>query len=76
MRRLEQRNRSMSDLQLLDDHEAAAIVRRSARTLARWRNAGEGPAYISVKGRPLYRERDLAAWIEAQLVKPARSRGA
>lgn len=66
----------MSDhLQLLDDEQAAAILRRSPRTLSRWRSKGIGPNYVNVRGRPLYRERDLAEWIESQVVQPVRSRG-
>jgi len=61
--------------QLLDDEQAAAILRRSPRTLSRWRAKGIGPNYVNVRNRPLYRECDIAAWIEAQLVTPVRSRG-
>ena len=66
----------MSQNPLLKDREAGAILHRSPRTLARWRSNGEGPNDVSIKGRPLYPLNELAQWIEGQLVKPVRSRGA
>lgn len=51
--------------------EAAARLRRSPRTLEDWRADRKGPPYID--GVPvLYREEDLDAWEQAQLVVPRR----
>jgi excisionase family DNA binding protein len=53
--------------QLLDQREAAKLLRLSERTLERLRVAGGGP---NVKaGRSVrYRECDLEAWIAARVV--------
>ena len=40
----------------------------SAKTLANWRCAGEGPAYCRVGGRVLYRLADLDDWLMRQRV--------
>ena len=63
------------DLKLHSEHEAGRIIGRAPRTMARWRREGTGPAYINIQGRPMYRRRDIALWIEANAVKPVRSRG-
>ena len=65
----------MTEIRLHDDREAGQLLRRSPRTLARWRANGTGPAYVNIHGRPYYRERDLIQWIEARVVEPVRSRG-
>jgi hypothetical protein len=43
--------------------EAAAICRRSERTLEHWRKIGVGPEFIRVNGRPLYPVRGLRAFL-------------
>jgi hypothetical protein len=49
----------------------------SPRTLERWRWLKQGPAYIKVGGRVLYRIDDVEAYEKAQLRSPtaASSRG-
>ena len=53
---------------MLTTSEAAKIVRLSPRTLERLRVSGEGPRYIKAgpgkRAKVLYRETDLAAWLE------------
>ena len=34
----------------------------SVRTLANWRTTGQGPKYVKVGGRVLYRAADLDTW--------------
>lgn len=49
---------------LLTTPEAAAYVRRSPRTLERYRVTGEGPIFLKI-GRPiLYRRADLDEWLD------------
>jgi hypothetical protein len=46
--------------------EAAAYLRLSHRTLERYRVQGQGPCYLKMhgkRGRVLYRQSDLDAWI-------------
>lgn len=49
--------------------EAAAYLRRSVVTLARWRREGIGPTFVGGgRGCPVsYRRADLDAWIASQL---------
>lgn len=42
----------------------------STRTLRSWRQAGEGPPYITVGGRIRYLGQDLNDWLEQQKVRP------
>lgn len=55
----------MSDL--LDDYitedECAKALRRHTRTLHRWRDAREGPPFIRLHGRILYRRQSVADWL-------------
>lgn len=63
----------MSGVEWLTPGEVAAIVRRSASTLANWRYRGEGPVYTAAGGRVLYARGDVDAWLEASRVAPGRS---
>jgi hypothetical protein len=47
--------------ELVDTHEAAKILGRSAATLKRWRHEGIGPNWIELEGRVSY---DLAVLLE------------
>lgn len=75
LRCLERGRFIMSGIKLLDDRQTAAILRRSPRTLARWRAEGTGPRYINIRGRPCYRGVDIDAWLETLVVEPVRGRG-
>ena len=46
---------------LVDTHEAARILGRSAATLKRWRHEGIGPNWIEIEGRVSY---DVAVLLE------------
>ena len=39
----------------------------SHRTLERWRWAGEGPCYLKIGGRVVYRQEDIEAYEVSQL---------
>ena len=43
----------------------------SHRTLERWRWTGEGPAFMKIGGRIIYRLEDVLAHEQAQLRQPA-----
>ncbi|MFD5218060.1 helix-turn-helix transcriptional regulator [Streptomyces tendae] len=51
---------------LLTLPEAAAQLRRPVNTLRHWRYVGTGPASFRMGRRVMYREEDVAAWVEAQ----------
>ena len=46
---------------LVNTHEAARILGRSAATLKRWRHEGVGPNWIEIEGRVSY---DVAVLLE------------
>ena len=48
---------------LLDTGEAAAYLHLSPRTLERYRVTGEGPRFLKLGRRVLYRRADLDTWI-------------
>jgi hypothetical protein len=50
--------------ELMTTVEAAARMRASVPTLARWRCEGNGPTYIKRRGRILYRESDIDPFID------------
>jgi hypothetical protein len=51
---------------LVDEHEAAAILRAEVRTLRNWRALGKGPRFRKIGQRLVrYHRADLAAFIEA-----------
>ena len=53
---------------LLDQREAARLLRLSERTLERLRLQGGGPLYVKAGRAVRYREADLEAWIAARVV--------
>ncbi|UEA60688.1 hypothetical protein LK459_07605 [Gordonia otitidis] len=50
----------------VDTDTAGALIGRAPRTLANWRSAGTGPAYIKTDdaGGVVYLVADLEAWLE------------
>jgi hypothetical protein len=56
----------------LTPNEASAYVKAGVRTLARYRALGIGPAYIKLRGKILYRQADLDAWLQAYRIQPVR----
>jgi excisionase family DNA binding protein len=55
-------------MQLLDQREAARLLRLSERTLERLRLSGGGPLYVKCGRSVRYRAHDLEAWISARVV--------
>lgn len=56
---------------LLDTDEAAIYLRLDRSTLAKWRSAGVGPAYVKKNAYVRYDRTDLDEWIDRQKVRPA-----
>jgi hypothetical protein len=54
------------DSPYLDTAQAAAYVRRSTRTLERFRLVGGGPKYAKSGRKVLYRRDWLDAWLESR----------
>ena len=52
---------------LLTTEEAAEYVGTSPRTLERYRVTGEGPRFLKVGRKVLYRLADLDAWLETRV---------
>lgn len=46
----------------LDERALAHRWSMSPRTLQRWRQDGDGPAYLKLGGRVVYRLTDVEAW--------------
>ena len=51
-----------------DDPALAVIATRG--TMSQWRHRGEGPRYVRLGGRVLYRGIDLNAWLDERIVEP------
>jgi Helix-turn-helix domain len=45
--------------------EAASYLRLAPATLANWRSSGDGPLYLKLGAKVVYRRRDLDAWADA-----------
>ena len=57
----------LARLNLMDAQEAAAYLRTSTSTLAKYRMTGKGPAFIRPSPRKtLYRRADLDAWLASR----------
>ena len=52
------------------EHLTAKGISTTAQALADQASDGKGPAYGIVRGRALYTESDLDAWIAEQLARP------
>jgi excisionase family DNA binding protein len=52
-----------SAAELLTVEEAAKRLRLSTSTLNKWRVTGEGPAFVKLGRRVLYRASDLSDWL-------------
>ena len=51
-----------------DDPALAVIATRG--TMSQWRHRGEGPRYVRLGGRVLYRGIDVNAWLYERIVEP------
>lgn len=57
--------------ELIENVEAAAILRVRPQTLSVWRVEKRGPRFLKVGRRVLYRRNDLCAWLATQLSEVA-----
>ena len=60
----------------LNQTELAARWTISARTLERWRWTGDGPAFLKIGGRVVYRLEDVLAEQQARQRRSTAERGA
>jgi hypothetical protein len=60
----------------LNQTELAARWSISARTLERWRWTGEGPAFLKIGGRVVYRLEDVLAYEQVRQRRSTADRGA
>ena len=58
--------------ELVPDGETARLLDKKRNTLAGWRCAGEGPAFVKVGRRVYYRRADIMAWLGTQRREPTR----
>jgi hypothetical protein len=58
-----------------DEPELARQVKRSERTVKRWRKKREGPPYTFVGKTPYYNIESIRAWLRSREVRPVRERG-
>lgn len=56
--------------QTITSRQAAEILNRSPVTLERWRRLRQGPPFLRVCGRVLYRSDDIARWLDKQVQEP------
>lgn len=52
--------------------DAAPYCGYSERHFIRMRQLGEGPPYLRMRGKVLYRQSDLDAWLDSKRVVPPR----
>ena len=57
---------------LLDQKQAAQILRCTPSALARWRKERRGPAFVRLSRLIRYRQEDLFEWIRASRIAPSR----
>jgi predicted DNA-binding transcriptional regulator AlpA len=60
---------------MLTQREVAHYLRLSERTLERLRVTGDGPAFVKLLRRVLYRQADLDEWIASRVVRSTSEAG-
>ncbi len=55
---------------LLNTQEAAQKLRLAPQTLVRWRREGAGPAFIRLGRKVMYRESQIANWLDVRQETP------
>ena len=60
-------------LGLIASEDLARMLNILPTTLREWRRMGKGPDYLRLGKRAYYRQKDVDAWIEEQLVFTNRS---
>ena len=61
---------------LLSDEQTAAVLGVAPKTLPAWRHYGKGPDYLKVGKIVRYTPSKIRAWLDKQLVEPARKTAA
>lgn len=56
--------------EMVDEAEAAPLVRQNPRTLTVWRSQGKGPRYVKLGRKVFYRKSDLRDFVRAQTIDP------
>jgi len=69
-RRSEVHRASQRD-ELLDENEAAAILRQAPGTLKQWRYLGKGPAFVRIGRHARYLRSDVESFIAGNRVDPS-----
>jgi len=64
---LAERRGAAADVRHLDQHALAARWGMSVRTLERWRFLNQGPAFLKLIGRVVYRLEDVEAFEATQM---------
>jgi hypothetical protein len=59
---------------LMPEGETALVLKKTTRTLGRWREKGKGPPVVMIGSTPWYRRSTLARWIVAQERDPGAPR--
>jgi predicted DNA-binding transcriptional regulator AlpA len=57
--------------ELIENEDAAKVLRVKPATLNTWRTHGYGPEFLKVGRRVLYRRSDVLAWIESRRRAPS-----
>jgi hypothetical protein len=60
-----------TNVDLLTQAEAAAMLHKSLRVLRFWRTAGVGPAYVKLGKTILYDRHELIAYVRSNTVRPS-----
>lgn len=60
----------MKRIELLNEDEAAAMLRKSKATLVDWRYKRRGPPWTKIGRTPMYRLDLLEAWLERETQAP------
>ena len=57
-----------TDETLLDQMAVSRRLHKTESTIEKWRCTGDGPPFIKVGRKPLYRPSDIDAWLTARTV--------
>ncbi|MEQ8827317.1 MAG: hypothetical protein RIC82_06025, partial [Parvibaculum sp.] len=60
----------LGDDALFTPREAAGVLRKTTRTLERWRSDGKGPRVVFIGRTPAYRLADLRRFIRDSALRP------
>jgi hypothetical protein len=55
------------------EDQTAADLNVSIRLLRKWRQLGQGPAYVEFGRRFYYRDEQIDAWLKSREIRPVRA---